>query len=231
MISIIIPIYNAEQYLNNCLDSLLHQSEKELQVIMVDDGSTDGSLAMAKSIAAAHPNVELYEQAHAGQSAARNLGLKHAKGEYVAFVDADDAIAQDWCEKHMAAIKGVDYVQSGYTRNGVQKTPSSIHQFTSPCMRLYRREAIAQLRFPEGMIYEDVLWSVDLWLSGATCRIIRYDGYHYTTNPESTTSRPHPEAQKRVLQALRAKRKGASMRGKFIIAYTICRLKLHFIRS
>lgn len=231
MISIIIPIYNAEQYLKNCLDSLLHQSEKELQVIMIDDGSTDGSLALAKSIAAAHPTVELYEQAHAGQSAARNLGLKHAKGEYVAFVDADDAIAQDWCEKHIAAIKGVDYVQSGYTRNGVQKTPSSIHQFTSPCMRLYRREAIAQLRFPEGMIYEDVLWSVDLWLSKASCRVIRYNGYHYTANPESTTAHSHPEAQKCVLQALRAKRKGASMRGKLIIAYTICRLKLHFIRS
>ena len=125
----------------------------------------------------------------------------------------------------------VDYVQSGYTRNGVQKTPSSVHQFTSPCMRLYRREAIAQLRFPEGMIYEDVLWSVDLWLSGATCRIIRYDGYHYTTNPESTTSRPHPEDQKILFCALRERYKNATLRGKLIIAYTICRLKIHFLQS
>ena len=231
MISFIIPIYNAEKYLSACITSLVCQTEKDLQIILVDDGSTDRSLAIAQEWAAKDARLEVYHQPNAGQSAARNRGLKHAKGEYVAFVDADDAISQDWCEKHIAAIKGVDYVQSGYTRNGVQKTPSSVHQFTSPCMRLYRREAIAQLRFPEGMIYEDVLWSVDLWLSGATCRIIRYDGYHYTTNPESTTAHSHPEAQKRVLQALRAKRKGASMRGKFIIAYTICRLKLHFIRS
>ncbi len=202
-----------------------------MQIILVDDGSTDRSLAIAQEWAAKDARLEVYHQPNAGQSAARNRGLKHAKGEYVAFVDADDAISQDWCEKHIAAIKGVDYVQSGYTRNGVQKTPSSVHQFTSPCMRLYRREAIAQLRFPEGMIYEDVLWSVDLWLSKASCRVIRYNGYHYTANPESTTAHSHPEAQKRVLQALRAKRKGASMRGKFIIAYTICRLKLHFIRS
>lgn len=231
MISFIIPIYNAEKYLSACITSLVCQTEKDLQIILVDDGSTDRSLAIAQEWAAKDARLEVYHQPNAGQSAARNRGLKHAKGEYVAFVDADDAISQDWCEKHIAAIKGVDYVQSGYTRNGVQKTPSSVHQFTSPCMRLYRREAIAQLRFPERMIYEDVLWSVDLWLSGATCRIIRYDGYHYTANPESTTAHSHPEAQKRVLQALRAKRKGASMRGKFIIAYTICRLKLHFIRS
>ena len=231
MISFIIPIYNAEKYLSACITSLVCQTEKDLQIILVDDGSTDRSLAIAQEWAAKDARLEVYHQPNAGQSAARNRGLKHAKGEYVAFVDADDAISQDWCEKHIAAIKGVDYVQSGYTRNGVQKTPSSVHQFTSPCMRLYRREAIAQLRFPEGMIYEDVLWSVDLWLSGATCRIIRDDGYHYTANPESTTAHSHPEAQKRVLQALRAKRKGASIRGKFIIAYTICRLKLHFIRS
>ena len=231
MISIIIPIFNAEQYLNNCLDSLLHQSEKELQVIMVDDGSTDGSLALAKSIAAAHPTVELYEQSHAGQSAARNLGLKHAKGEYVAFVDADDAIAQDWCEKHLAAIKGVDYVQSGYTRNGVQKTPSSIHQFTSPCMRLYRREAIAQLRFPEGMIYEDVLWSVDLWLSGVACRMIHYTGYLYTVNPDSTTSQRRPEAEKRVMSALRHRLHSAPWGKKWIVLYTLIRLKIHFIKQ
>lgn len=232
MISFIIPIYNAEPYLVRCIQSVLKQTTSEpLQVILVDDGSTDNSLAIAQEAAREEKRIVVLRQPHAGQSAARNLGLKYAKGEYIAFVDADDAIEQDWCEKHIAAIKGVDYVQSGYTRNGVQKTPSSIHQFTSPCMRLYRREAIAQMRFPEGMIYEDVLWSVDLWLSGATCRIIRYDGYHYTANPESTTAHSHPEAQKRVLQALRAKRKGASMRGKFIIAYTICRLKLHFIRS
>ena len=231
MISFIIPIYNAEKYLSACITSLVCQTEKDLQIILMDDGSTDRSLAIAQEWAAKDARLEVYHQPNAGQSAARNRGLKHAKGEYVAFVDADDAISQDWCEKHIAAIKGVDYVQSGYTRNGVQKTPSSVHQFTSPCMRLYRREAIAQLRFPEGMIYEDVLWSVDLWLSKASCRVIRYNGYHYTANPESTTAHSHPEAQKRVLQALRAKRKGASMRGKFIIAYTICRLKLHFIRS
>lgn len=224
MISFIIPIYNAEPYLVRCIQSVLKQTTSEpLQVILVDDGSTDNSLAIAQEAAREEKRLVVLRQPHAGQSAARNLGLKHAQGEYVAFVDADDTIAPDWCEKHVEAIEGVDYVQSGNPRNR--------YQYTVVWNRLYRREAITGLSFPEGVIYEDVLWSVDLWLSKASCRVIRYNGYHYTANPESTTAHSHPEAQKRVLLALRAKRKGASMRGKFIIAYTICRLKLHFIRS
>lgn len=224
MISFIIPIYNAEPYLVRCVQSVLKQTTAEpLQVILVDDGSTDNSLAIAQEAAREEKRIVVLRQPHAGQSAARNVGLKYAQGEYIAFVDADDTIAPDWCEKHLKAIEGVDYVQSGNPRNR--------YQYTVVWNRLYRREAITGLLFPEGMIYEDVLWSVDLWLSKASCRIIRYNGYHYTANPESTTAHSHPVAQKRVLQALRAKRKGASLRGKFIIAYTICRLKLHFIRS
>ena len=224
MISFVIPIYNAEPYLVRCVQSVLKQTTAEpLQVILVDDGSTDNSLAIAQEAAREEKRIVVLRQPHAGQSAARNVGLKYAQGEYIAFVDADDTIAPDWCEKHLKAIEGVDYVQSGNPRNR--------YQYTVVWNRLYRREAIADLLFPEGMIYEDVLWSVDLWLSKASCRIIRYNGYHYTANPESTTAHSHPVAQKRVLQALRAKRKGASLRGKFIIAYTICRLKLHFIRS
>lgn len=229
MISFIVPVYNAEQYLKACIESLLHQTEQDIELVLVDDGSTDNSLNVIASFQ--DPRIKLFQQAHAGQSAARNLGLKHAKGEYVAFVDADDAIAQDWCEKHITAIKGVDYVQSGYTRNGVQKTPSSIHQFTSPCMRLYRREAIAQLRFPEGMIYEDVLWSVDLWLSGAACRMIHYTGYLYTVNPDSTTSQRRPEAEKRVMSALRHRLHSAPWGKKWIVLYTLIRLQIHFIKQ
>ena len=224
MISFIIPIYNAEPYLVRCIHSVLKQTTSEpLQVILVDDGSTDNSLAIAQEAAREEKRIVVLRQPHAGQSAARNLGLKHAQGEYVAFVDADDTIAPDWCEKHVEAIEGVDYVQSGNPRNR--------YQYTVVWNRLYRREAITGLSFPEGMIYEDVLWSVDLWLSKASCRVIRYNGYHYTTNPESTTSRPHPEDQKILFRALRERYKNATLRGKLIIAYTICRLKIHFLQS
>ncbi len=236
MISFIVPIYNAEHYLPSCIESLRAQTEQDLQIILIDDGSTDGSYAVAQSFAAQDPRIMVLQQTHAGQSAARNLGLAHAQGEFIAFVDADDTIEPDWCERHLAAIDGVDYVQSGYKRIFNEETAKGntpLHQYiyTSPCMRLYRKPAIAGRTFVEGMIYEDVVWSVDLWLSGATCRMINYTGYHYTANPLSTTSRPHPEAQRRVISELKSRLHNASLRGKMIIYYTIIRLKLHFLRS
>ncbi len=236
MISIIVPIYNTERYLPACLDSLLAQTQKDLQIILVDDGSTDGSLAIAQNYTILDPRVELYTQPHAGQSAARNEGMRHAKGEYIAFVDADDSLAPDWCETHLRATVGSDYVQSGYQRilNGIAGKallPKHRYQFTSPCMRLYRREAIRNLRFEEGMIYEDVLWSVDLWLSGVPCRMIDYTGYRYTANPHSTTSQRHPEAEQRLFSELRKRIPEVSFRGKMIVLYTIMRLKIHFIKQ
>ena len=223
MISIIVPIYNAEHYLPTCLQSLLSQTVADFELILVDDGSTDNSLPIAQQIAKEDKRITLLTQPHAGQSAARNLGLQHAKGEYIAFVDADDQVAQDWCEQHLAAIKGVDYVQS--------ENPHNRFQYTVVWGRLYRREAIEHIRFEEGKIYEDVLFSVDLWLSGAACRKIAYKGYYYTVNPHSTTSRPHPEEQQQVIQALKQRLTTPSLKGKCIVLYTLIRLKLHFMKQ
>ena len=229
MISIIVPIYNAEKYLHACLDSLLCQTVQDLQIILVNDGSTDNSAAIENEYATKDRRVEVYQQAHAGQSAARNYGLKHAKGEFVAFVDADDTIASDWCEQHLSAIESAAYVQSGYQRNSKHFLPKHRYQFTSPCMRLYRKETINGMRFTEGMIYEDVIWSVDWWLRSPKCRMLNYSGYLYTLNPHSTTSQTHKEAQKRLFEELRKRLKGQTIKGKLIILLTLLRLKIHFI--
>ena len=227
MISFIVPIYNAEQYLPACLDSLLGQTVHDLQIILVDDSSTDGSLAVAQRYAAQDTRIEIYVQSHAGQSAARNKGLSYVKGDYLAFVDADDTIDANWCATMLQTIEGVDYVQSGYNDT---KIPCHRYQFTSPCMRLYRRQVIEDLRFTEGMIYEDVIWSVDLWMKNVRCRRIRYGGYYYRANPHSTTSRRHPEAEQRVFAELKKRVPQADRKGKMILLYTIIRLKLHFMK-
>lgn len=236
MISIIVPIYNAAEYLEQCIRSLVQQTESDLQIILVDDGSTDRSWPILETFAKQDERIILLQQPHAGQSAARNRGLQHATGEYIAFVDADDSLEPDWCEQHLQAIADVDYVQSGYQRIqnsefSSQKTPLHRFQFTSPCMRLYRREAIAAMQFTEGMIYEDVVWSVDLWLRDLRYRRIPYAGYRYTLNPRSTTSRRHPEAEQRLFAALKQRVPQASGRGKLIILYTIIRIKLYFIKQ
>lgn len=229
MISFIIPIYNAEDYLAQCIESIFAQrGTYSYEIILIDDESTDSSLAIAQAYAGKDSRVVVLTQPHAGQSAARNLGLRHAKGEYIAFVDADDYLAPDWCQQHMDAIQGVDYVQSGYTKEGKTVIAKHAYQFTSACLRLYKREALHGLSFPEGMIYEDVLFSVKLWCSNATCRQIPYAGYYYTTNPTSTTSKRNQEAEQRIMHELRLLLKGQTCRNKAIILFTILRLKIHF---
>ena len=230
MISFIIPIYNAEQYLAQCIESIIAQrGAYSLEIILIDDESTDSSLAIAQAYAGKDSRVIVLTQAHAGQSAARNLGLRYAKGEYIAFVDADDYLAPDWCQQHMEAIEGVDYVQSGYTKENKTVIAKHAYQFTSACLRLYRREALQGLSFPEGMIYEDVLFSAQLWCTNATCRQIPYAGYYYTTNPTSTTSKRHKEAEQRIMHELRQLRKRQTYRNKLIVTFTILRLKIHFM--
>ena len=106
-LSVIIPCYNAERYLGECLDSVLSQSETDFEVILVDDGSRDGTLAIAKNYASRDARVTALHQENAGVCAARNLGLDRAQGEWVTFVDADDLLVvvhdQDGIHRHSSS--------------------------------------------------------------------------------------------------------------------------------
>lgn len=98
IISIIVPIYNREKWLRNCLDSISSQTFKEWECILVNDGSTDNSLKIAQEYAANDERFIVFSQENQGVSAARNLGLDHAQGKWLAFVDSDDEIAPDYLE-------------------------------------------------------------------------------------------------------------------------------------
>lgn len=92
LVSIIVPIYNTEQYLNHCLTSIVNQTYHNLEILLVNDGSTDGSEAICRQFMASDPRIQLFSQENQGQSAARNLGLDHMTGQYLMFVDSDDYI-------------------------------------------------------------------------------------------------------------------------------------------
>ena len=97
--SIIIPIYNAESTLKRCLDSLLAQDYPDAELLLINDGSTDGSEEICREYAGSYPNVVCYSQHNAGVSAARNLGLDHARGTYILFADSDDYVEPDYFRK------------------------------------------------------------------------------------------------------------------------------------
>ena len=91
-ISVIIPVYNCKMYLRQCIESVINQDEKNIEIILVDDGSTDGSSSICEEYAKKDKRITFVHKKNEGVSVARNVGLKNAKGKYIAFVDADDYI-------------------------------------------------------------------------------------------------------------------------------------------
>ncbi|MBO4918734.1 MAG: glycosyltransferase [Erysipelotrichaceae bacterium] len=109
MISVIVPVYNVEKYLCTCLDSILKQSFQDFELILVDDGSTDRSIALAKEYLKDRDVVyKIVEKENGGLASARNAGLKASSGEYISFIDADDAVAPDFLERLLKALQDND---------------------------------------------------------------------------------------------------------------------------
>lgn len=234
-ISVIVPVYNAATFLPSCLNSLCSQTYADLQIIIVDDGSTDESVSIARSFASEDKRIMFFEQHHSGQAAARNLGMKYVKGRYISFVDADDYIAEDYLETMVNAINGYDIVQTGYTKvNADHQTmftqlPKNKHQFTSACMRLYKRDILSKISFQNGIYYEDILFSADLWSLRPSIHMLDNCGYFYTLNQRSTTSTSHPQDKQSLFHLLHQRLHKAGFSRKFTILYTIVRARMYFI--
>ena len=96
LLSVIIPVYNAGDKINRCVESILNQPFKDFELILVDDGSTDDSLLRCNQFANQYENIRCFHKSNGGPSSARNLGLEKVNGEWVSFIDADDRIGEDW---------------------------------------------------------------------------------------------------------------------------------------
>ena len=173
-ISIIVPVYNAENCVQKCVNSLLKQSITDYELLLIDDGSTDKSLDICEKIAAMNPRVKVIHQENAGVSAARNTGLEHVCGEYIAFVDSDDIVAPDYLE---CLLKGMEKEHVILSMCGHERIYDYDYLFLSSsqdkyellqaqqCTRkmltdhfpvsvwgaLFRKDLIADIRFPVGI--------------------------------------------------------------------------------
>lgn len=105
MISVIVPVYNTKEYLERCVNSLLMQTYSDMEIILVDDGSTDGSGELCDRFAAREQRIRVFHKENGGSSSARNLGIDNAKGDYIGFVDSDDYVDADMYERLYAAIR------------------------------------------------------------------------------------------------------------------------------
>ena len=206
MISVIIPIYNAAQYLPELLKALYTQTERDLEIILVNDGSTDESADICSAAAREDPRICYVYQENAGVSAARNRALAKASGDYIAFLDADDSIDPTYFEQLLGTCVSADISVcdvSVETRSGRRLSIFSAgdQRLTAlramellltrrkinsgPCGKMFRREIIADLQFPPLKAYEDILFVRDAFARANIVASTSQTAYHYYQNSGS----------------------------------------------
>lgn len=178
-VSIIVPAYNAENHIRPCLDSLVNQTLEDIEIIVVDDGSTDSTPAILEEYRGKYPEkVKVVTKANGGQASARNLALTHCTGEYVGYLDADDYARAEMFERLYERAKetGSDLVVCDHFNVKGEKTEavafgkfeSAREMFrgvlVSPWNKFILRERLVSsgVIFPEGYIYEDTAWFMEL---------------------------------------------------------------------
>ena len=197
-LSIIVPVYKVEEYLGECIDSLLSQTIDDYEIILVDDGSPDNSGKIADEYAAANPDmIRVLHIDNGGQGRARNFALDIAKGDFVGFVDSDDWVTHDMYEKMYAraAETGADVVVCDFMErfaDGRESVlPASLQDnwlgsAGSSCNKIFRRSLVGELRFPVGLWYEDFYFSAVMLLRSKHTEFIAEPLYIYRRGQEST---------------------------------------------
>lgn len=184
-VSVIVPVYNTEKYLKQCLDSLISQTLKEIQIVIINDGSTDSSANIIQQYHDKYPEkIVAVTKENGGQGTARNLGLQYCTGEYIGFMDSDDYARSDMYEKlyNVAKRDNADYAACAYTEFYTENEHTKIiseYKAAPPCketkklffdaevapwLHLYKREKVIDngVRFPEGVIHEDTAFYTNL---------------------------------------------------------------------
>ena len=203
LLSIIVPVYDVENYLQKCIDSILAQTLTDFELILVDDGSPDNCPALCDAAAAKDARVRVIHQKNGGLSAARNAGLDVARGEWIGFVDSDDYIAPEMYEKLYRAVQqtGADFALCDFAEVDEAGAPSNARThgvitqqiFTERELlqsayltmmllawnKLYRRAIFAQLRYPVGKLNEDIFVSPDICLQAQKAVVVPEALYYY----------------------------------------------------
>ena len=212
LISVIVPVYNVEKYLSACIDSILNQTYKNIEIILVNDGSTDNSSSICDYYASKFNHIRVIHQENGGLSAARNSGIDVATGDYIAFVDSDDLLHTDFFEtlhslvlKNKADIASVEFkcfhdnsnpdlseACSGETitlssDEAIEKILYQNILDNSAWNKLYARHLFSKLRFPKGKLYEDMALFYKIFEQ--TKRVVhkRVPLYYYRLREESIT--------------------------------------------
>lgn len=206
-ISVIIPAYNAQEYLRECLDSVLAQSFSDFEAIVVNDGSTDDTLKIAEEYALKDPRIKILNEVNSGVSAARNIGIKSAKGTWLTFLDSDDTITPDSLSilYEVSAKTQCKIVKASFSqeRINIKKVPTKysveifdafslteriLYQTICDCSAwatLFHKTLFIFELFLEGIRYEDLDFFYRIYLRVDNIAVVNYKTYYYRPNPHS----------------------------------------------
>lgn len=204
-ISIIVPIYNVEKYLRDCIETIINQTYKNIEIILVNDGSTDSSLEICKEYAQINDKIKIVDKKNGGLSAARNTGLEHATGKYIMFIDSDDYLALNSCEVLYNAIKDTEFefvtANFAFTNNDGTpwKKPMFSEKFQNTSLdiedykksfylvnsavwnKIFRKEFLDNndLKFEVGFLAEDAVFTTLAFLKAKKTYYIKDVVYYY----------------------------------------------------
>ena len=222
-LSIIIPVYNVEKTLRRCVESVLRQSFQNFEMILVDDGSADNSATMVDEIARTDNRISVIHQCNQGLSAARNTGIKAAKGKYITFIDSDDFIAQDTYKGVMDLLNThpeYDILEFSVIEKYGSKAQHPLilddcvyqnkqeywlkgqaYRHTYAWNKIYRRELFADIEFPKGRNFEDAHTLPKLMTAAKTIATTSLGTYYYCWNDAGITANANGQDLTSLLEA------------------------------
>lgn len=211
LVSVVVPVFNVMPFLKRCIDSISQQTYTNIEIILIDDGSTDGSGKLCESLKQSDQRISVIHQKNAGLSAARNTGISHSKGEFIVFIDSDDFIDNGYINSMVAAVgqnTDIDLVITDFQTNkpgfsnpmhdkerimsGTQAVIEAERLRNNLAYRvawdkLYRRRLFDYVLFPVGKIHEDEYTYYRFLYDSRMVYWINSPGYHYCLNPNGIT--------------------------------------------
>lgn len=201
-VSIVVPIYNVEKYLKRCLDSLVNQTFRDIEIICVNDCSPDNSQKIIDEYVEKYPQMinVVVNQVNCGLGKSREIGINKSTGTYIMFVDSDDYVEENWVEVFVSAIESeqnLEMVIGGYSKNIQTKIISNrapnnqytLYMCVSACCRIYRKEFLIKNNISFGGLRrsEDCFWTIQIAINNPNYSIIDNVGYNYCINSSSIT--------------------------------------------
>jgi len=215
LITIIVPMYNIEQYIEKCVCSLKNQTYKEIEILLINDGSEDGTQVISEKYVKSDSRIRLINLEHKGTSICRNIGIKEAKGEYIAFVDGDDTVSDDYIEflyrciqnseadisvckfRYVYKDEDVDFKDKKtaiQVYSGLEALGMLLYQqyfISSPCAKLCKKSLYSDILFPEGMLAEDVATIYKLFAKADKVCYCNAQKYYYYQRAGSSVNKDY----------------------------------------